>query len=372
MSSTLLPEVRRRREARGLSQVALAEQVRLSRQSLGAIEAGRATPAVDVALRLARALDCTVEELFGAKGGEEGFVAEAEPGAPAGRAAVARIADRWVSFALDGDGVRTAADALVDAAGAGRAPRAVDVAPLCSPVELGERVVLMGCAPALGLLVDRLNARPGPGRFLWLSRSSTAALQALAARRTHLAGLHLVDPKTGEANVGEVRKSVGAEAVVLITLARWEQGLLSRPEDAQPLRRPADLTRRGLRVVGREAGSGAQRLLERTARQQGLPLERARRPALKAQGHLDVARLVRMGAADTGVATRDAALAFGLSFVPLAEERYDLALPRALLSDPRVARLFDVLTSSALRRELSALGYDVNPCGEQVAELEAP
>ncbi|MCC7074494.1 MAG: helix-turn-helix domain-containing protein [Deltaproteobacteria bacterium] len=360
--------VREARERRGLSQVALAERVGLSRQGIFAIEASRATPAVDVALRIAAALDGTVEALFGAARAAGALVAEGEAGAPIGRAAVARIADRWVSFSLDGDGVRRAADAL----STGGPPCAVALEPLRTDAELQENVVVMGCAPALGLWADRLNSRSGAGRFVWLPRSSTAALHALSAQRTHVAGVHLVDPRTGEANVGDVRRLAGAEPVVLITLARWEEGLVVRHDDAARIRRPADLARRGLRLVGREAGAGAQRLLERTVRQQGLPAERARRPHLVAAGHLDVARAVAMGAADTGVATRDAALAFGLDLVVLAEERYDLAIPRALLADPRIQRMLDVLGSGALRAELAALGYDVRATGERIAEVEVP
>jgi molybdate-binding protein len=78
-----------------------------------------------------------------------------------------------------------------------------------------------------------------------------------------------------------------------------------------------------------------------------------------------------MGAADTGVATRDAAMAFGLAFVPLAEERYDLALPAATLADRRISRLFEVLVSGGFRRELTVLGYDVRGSGERVAEVPA-
>ncbi len=329
MPAATTNRVRAARVRRGLSQVAFAERVGLSRQSVLAIEAGRATPA--------------------------------------GRAAVARIADRWVSFGLPGDLVRTAADALTDA----RAPDGTVLLPLRTTVELGENVVVMGCASALGLLADRLNSRPGAGRFLWLPRSSTAALHALAAQRTHVAGVHLVDPRTGEANVGDVRRLVSAEPVVLITLGRWEEGLVVRRDATSRIRRAADLARRGVRLVAREAGAGAQRLLERTLRQQGVPTARARRPQLVAGGHLDVARAVAMGAADTGVATRDAALAFGLDLVVLAEERYDLAIPRALLADPRVQRMLDVLASGSLRHELAALGYDVRATGERVADVEA-
>lgn len=361
--------VRARREALGLSQVALAERARLSRQSIGAIESGRSLPAVDVALRLARALECRVEDLFGEPASPAHIEAEAEGSHASGRTALARVADRWIAYRLDEDGVRMAADGL--AAGAASGAARVSVEPLRSTAELLDNVVMLGCAAGLGLLADRLNSRAGPGRFLWFSRSSVASLQALADRRAHLAGVHLVDARTGEANVADVRRLAGAQPLVLVTLARWEAGLVARAGDASPLQRAADLARPGLRLVGREAGAGAQRLLERTARAQGLTAAATRHPHLKVSSHLDVARAVAMGAADTGVATRDAALAFGLRFIPLAEERYDLALPRAALNDARLVRLLDVLVSGALRRELEALGYDTRPTGQRAAEIGA-
>ncbi|WP_433934148.1 substrate-binding domain-containing protein [Sorangium cellulosum] len=367
MADRAANRVREQREARGLSQVALAERAGLTRQSVGAIEAGRATPAVDVALRIARALDCQVEDLFGAPGAATLVTAEADgPPAP-GRAAMARIGGRWVSYALVQDAVRVAADGIVTGERLGKAC----VEPLRALVEVEENVVLMGCAAGLGLLADRLNTRPGPGRFLWFPRSSTAALRALAGQRTHVAGVHLVDARTGEANVADVRRLGHAEPIVLITLARWEAGLVVRGEDADRIRGAADLGRPGLRLAGREAGAGAQRLLEREVRAHGMPIELARRPRVRLTGHLDVARAVAMGAADTGVATRDAAMAFGLGFVALAEERYDLAFPREALGDARIQRLLDVLVSAEFRRELSVLGYDVRPAGERVAEVRA-
>src|SRR5438132_10222935 len=52
------------RRKRGFSAIHLAEQVGVSRQTIYAIEAGAYVPNTAVALRLARALDSTVEELF--------------------------------------------------------------------------------------------------------------------------------------------------------------------------------------------------------------------------------------------------------------------------------------------------------------------
>jgi len=385
--------VRNARVALGMSQAALAAATRLSRQSIGAIESGRATPAVDVALRIASTLESSVEELFSTPRQQAPLVTEATSSSPTERVALAQIAGRWLSYGLDGEATWTAADGLLSQAGdvraglgaragrKGRAPHgSVPVDPVRPLEEVHHNLVLMGCAVGLGLLADRLNSRPGAGRFLWLSRSSTDALSALARRQTHLAGVHLTDEKTGESNVADVRRhlltipakaGVGREAVLLITFARWEAGLVMARGNPKQLRSGADLGRRGLRCVVRETGSGARRVLDRELGRAGLPRELATQAQLQARGHLQVALAVSMGAADVGVATRDAALAFGLHFVPLAEERYDLVVPRSALEDPRVQRLFDTLSASVFQRELACLGYDVRASGERVAELSA-
>ena len=255
MGARVANRVREVREARGVTQVALAERAELSRQSVGSIEAGRATPAVDVALRLAAALECQVEELFGGARSLDVISADRETAATAGRAAVAQIGDRWVSYPLVEDAVRIAADGIVVGDRRGRA----DIELLRSLDELRDNVVVMGCASGLGLLADRLNSRAGPGRFLWLARSSTAALRALATQQTHVAGVHLVDARTGEANIADVKRLAPAEPIALITLARWEAGLVARVNDARPIRCTADLTRPGVRLAAREARAGAQR-----------------------------------------------------------------------------------------------------------------
>jgi molybdate-binding protein/transcriptional regulator with XRE-family HTH domain len=362
MAKTESNRARLLREERGLSQLELAESARISRQSLSAIEAGRSRPSVDVALRIARALDASVEELF-APAPAASLVTEPADAKSAGRVAVASVAGRWVSYRLDGD-LRTSADGIVRTATARRA----EVEPMRSTAELSNNLVVMGCAAALGLLVDRLNSRAGAGRFLWLPRSSTNALEELAAARTHVAGVHLTDPKSGDANVPDVRRHVGEKALVLVTLAHWEAGLVVARGNPKKIVSAADLGRRGLRLVVREKGSGARRLLEGELRRAGTraALDGA---ALLAAGHLEVARAIALGAADTGVATRDAALAFGHDFIPLASERYDLVLPLDALADPRMDRLLDMLSTASFRSELVALGYDVTKTGARAAEI---
>ncbi len=365
--SNISNRVREHREIRGLSQSELAEATDLSRQSVGAIEAGRATPSVDVALRMARVLDCRVEDLF--SGDPSDSAIEAVPlGDPAeGRVALAQVGGRWISYPLAGSGMRTCADGISERAARGR----VRVEALRPLADTQENIVLMGCAPALGLLADRLNSRPGRGRFLWVDRSSTRALESLEKRRTHLAGVHLVDGRTGEANVADVRRHVGPDPVVLVTMARWEAGFVTAHGNPKRIRGASDLRRRGVRLVAREEGSGARRLLDRELRNAGLPGDTARTAPVRASGHLEVGHAVALGAADMGVATRDTAIAFDLGFIPILEERYDLVIPLAAMQDPRVQRLLDVLTTGAFRRELSSLGYDPSSSGDHVAEIHA-
>lgn len=358
--------VRKHREARALSQIMLAERAGLTRQSVGAIEAGRATPAVDVALRIARALDCRVEDLFGTEEDDPALRVELISDRTSSRVALAHVREHWIGVPLGSDELRTAADALVVKARG----RLATVSPLRPLSESRNNLALMGCAVGLGLLADRLQIHQGSGRYLWVSSSSGAALHALANGLTHVAGVHSVSDPDADANVEAVRRAGVRESVVLVTLARWEAGLLTRNDDER-VRGVADLGTAGVRLVAREKGAGARQLLEQRLRAAGESVNLVRAAPVIASGHVDVARAIAMSAADVGVATRDAALAFGLRFLPLAEERYDLVVPQSLVTDPRIERLLDVLVSRAGRRDLESLGYDVSSAGNRVAEVKA-
>ena len=72
--------------------------------------------------------------------------------------------------------------------------------------------------------------------------------------------------------------------------------------------------------------------------------------ARRASGHMEVAEAIAMGVADAGIA-----IAYGLDFIPLAEERFDLVIAWELATDSRV-RLADRLGSRSFRRELDSVG----------------
>ncbi|HEX5660854.1 MAG TPA: substrate-binding domain-containing protein [Polyangiales bacterium] len=123
------------------------------------------------------------------------------------------------------------------------------------------------------------------------------------------------------------------------------------------------------RVALREEGSGARVQLARLLREAGLELAQLVPHALACDSHFAVAQAVQLGAADAGFAIRAVAIAFGLDFVPLVQERFDLAVPADLADDPRTLRLLEVLANRSFRRELGELGYDAEHSGELLCEL---
>ena len=87
-----------------------------------------------------------------------------------------------------------------------------------------------------------------------------------------------------------------------------------------------------------------------------------------AYGHLAAAYCVMARDADACLATRSAAQTFGLDFVPLHSERYDLVMRKSTADLSAVQAFLDVLQRAALRRKLEVLaGYDTSETGVQVA-----
>jgi molybdate-binding protein len=156
----------------------------------------------------------------------------------------------------------------------------------------------------------------------------------------------------------------------VVGFASWREGLVLRPGLGGRVRGLADLAERGLRLVNREEGSEARRVLDRELGRAGVEPGGLAGYRTRATGHLQVAAATAAGLADAGVASEPAALAYGLGFVPFAEERFDLVIPAGQLGSREVDGLLRVLSSPWLAAQLASLpGYDPGRCGEHVATL---
>ncbi len=351
----------------------------VSRQTLSSIEAGDTVPSTLIALNLARVLQCRVEDLFFVEGDDDKTIKALLPKEQAGatepegepasiRVALAQVGRDWMARRLDGDfafAQETPADGLA-LPPKGRSCE-VNVRPLRPVEDLQRNLFVAGCDPALGLLSRHIGERPHGPRLHWIEAASLPALDELSQGRVHIAGVHLDDAKLGNRNASVVRKRFGADPMLMVTLASWEQGLVFKKDGRRAFKSVADLAGRSLRVVGREDGAGAQELLRSLLKQAGISLDDLN-IVKTARGHRAVAQLVASGLGDVGVATRAAAKVFGLGFTPLALARFDLVFHAELGTDERARVLLECLASARFRRDLGAMtGYQTAQTGETVA-----
>ena len=94
-----------------------------------------------------------------------------------------------------------------------------------------------------------------------------------------------------------------------------------------------DLPRAGLRYVNRQRGAGTRALLDFELGRRGIDPGQIAGYSREEFTHLAVAAAVAAGRADAGLGIRAAAQAFGLDFIPVAWEPYDLVLRVPVLED---------------------------------------
>jgi molybdate-binding protein len=339
---------------------------------VNAIEAGRYVPNTAVALRLARALGCPVEELFRLDDAlvERQVQAVVPATSTSTRAVLVNLGGRLVAHPLVAEHAIQEGFASADAVlFPSKAPA---TARLLVPQERVERTALvLGCDPSLRVLSDHLARRSSDARLTWLSASSRQSLNAVARGEAHLAGSHLRDSDGGY-NLAHAREALGLTGGLVITLASWEQGFVVAPGNPKAVRTITDLARPDVRLVNREPGAGCRQFLDELLSQEGIPKGSVPGYSREVPGHLAVARAVSTNAADVGIALRAAAEVYGLAFVPLAHVRFDLVIPRTVLGHPAVSMLLELLQGRALREELAALpGYEVTQTGEVAADIPA-
>jgi len=360
----------------GLSQNELAGAAGIARQTIGGIEASRYAPSAAVALRLARTLGCSVEELFWleeepvqtvralkARGGNS----RSEAGE---RVIVGQVGGKFVAHGLSGE--EAFRSEMIPADGiAGRAQNdEVEVQLLDTMESLSRSVLIAGCSPSLSLWTRSAQRWHPNLRANWIHANSTQALGALERGEVHIAGLHLCAPDTGEENVPFVRPLAENGAIVLINFGVWDEGLLVAKDNPKRIRGIADLGNENINFLNREAGAGSRMLFDTLLTQDQVPAEAISGYGQIATSHRSVANAIYEGKADAGMGTAAMAQLYNLDFIPMRQVRFDFAVRSKYLKEEPVAQLFETLSHKAVRLQLEKLGgYDTTRTGDVMARL---
>ncbi len=220
---------------------------------------------------------------------------------------------------------------------------------------------------ALEALWGQARRADPPGNFTARYVGSVDGLLALLRGEAGLAGAHILDEETGEYNLPILHRLFLGERLCVMTLAGREQGLIVASGNPHRLETLADLARSGLRFVNRQPGSGTRTLLEHRLLQEGVSAHDIQGIDWAVPTHLAVAAAVADGRADAGLGLFAAARAYGLGFVPLAHERYDLILRAEDRTTAPLASLLALIRAPEYLAVLAKLGgYDTSHTGEEI------
>ena len=185
---------------------------------------------------------------------------------------------------------------------------------------------------------------------------SMGAIVAAKRGENHCGGIHLLDEASGTYNEPYLEKHFPQGGVRQVECVYRQQGLMVAPGNPLGIGSLADLAEEGRRFVNRQKGSGTRILSDYICRQEGIDSSRIYGYDHEEFTHTAVAALVEAGSADAGMGIYSAAKMYGLGFVPVCEEQYDLLIPDYAWDTPMVQALLEVLASEAFRTRMEELG----------------
>jgi putative molybdopterin biosynthesis protein len=201
--------------------------------------------------------------------------------------------------------------------------------------------------------------------LLTLPVGSLDGLVNLRQGLCQISGAHLLD-KSGEYNAPFVRHLFPDRSMDMVTLAYRTQGLIVAAGNPKGVRNASDLAQSGLRFINRNPGSGTRLWLDSELERLGIPPKSIDGYEQFVNTHTECARAIASGGVDAALGLQASALQFGLDFIPLFEERYDLVLPRE--QENALAPLLDYIQTNTFRQSISTLtGYTTTHSGEQIS-----
>ncbi|MCC6300633.1 MAG: helix-turn-helix domain-containing protein [Anaerolineales bacterium] len=215
---------------------------------------------------------------------------------------------------------------------------------------------------ALEGVADRLEKHIA---LLSLPVGSLDGLVNLRQGLCQISGAHLLD-ESGEYNASFVRHLFPDRAVEIITLAHRTQGLMCARGNPKGIKKVADVAQPNVRFVNRNSGSGTRLWFDAELKRLEIPVEKINGYDNEVKTHTETAALISSNKADVSLGLQAAARQYGLDFIPLFEERYDLVLPRE--NERALSPLLDFIQTADFRNSLATLtGYNAAHSGERIA-----
>jgi putative molybdopterin biosynthesis protein len=194
---------------------------------------------------------------------------------------------------------------------------------------------------------------------------SLGGLIALVEGKADLAGCHLWDEESDSYNGPFVKRLLPGRKMLLLTLTHRRLGFLVAPGNPHAISDFQDLKKSGVRFLNRQGGSGTRVWLDFMFKKNNIIPANIDGYNHICLTHSELARKIAEGHADVGVGLEASAISFGLDFIFLTKEKYDLVIPAEYVDNDPFQLLIKFLNNAETRRSIAALGgYDVTHTGD--------
>ncbi len=193
---------------------------------------------------------------------------------------------------------------------------------------------------------------------------SKEGLRALDAGYTDIAWSHLLDPESGEYNIPYLKSCVPNLKPVVINLFRRKVGLITARDNPMRIGGFEDLIRKKVRMINRQPGSGTRLLLDHHLKLLGINPSGITGYEKEVYTHFEVGLSILANEADAGLATIAVSKLFGLPFIPVTTERFDMVLGQQTYFERGLQAFIEALRSEEFKsRSESIAGYEFSDSG---------
>jgi putative molybdopterin biosynthesis protein len=189
---------------------------------------------------------------------------------------------------------------------------------------------------------------------------SMAGIMAIRKGEAHVAGIHLLDPKTKQYNISYVSKILAGLDVVLYPFLKRKQGWILPQGNPLGIETVGDIFEKKANFVNRQKGAGTRILFDMLLEENGISSEEITGYDREMFSHLAVAAEVNGDSHAAGLGIYPAAKAMNLDFVPVGDEEYDLVMTRSFYESESGKLLIDIIQSPNFKQQVEKIGgYEV-------------
>lgn len=218
----------------------------------------------------------------------------------------------------------------------------------------GALVVTGSHDPLIDEAADIIAQLPQGFRVSSSHVGSMGAITALRNGQAHLGCIHLLDTVSGEYNKSYVEKYFPEGGVRLVKGVGRIQGLMVKKGNPLGIKQFRDITKG--RYVNRQLGSGTRILCDYLIAENGLNKADIEGYRNEEFTHTAVAALIAAGNADCGLGIYSAAKMYGLDFVELCIEEYDVLVDEKYFDTDKVQTFLQILKGDKMKERLEKMG----------------